>query len=382
MAVETATNINQLDPLLPAASDGKSEGDNHIRLVKATLKTTFNGITGISISPVSNSDEVLATTSQVASAISLAKASIADGAELASNKDATGGYAGLTLFKLNLKNAANTFTNFLANATTAARTWTMPDKDGTVAMTSDVPFPLAGFRNRIINGGFAVNQRAVSGTVVLAAGIYGHDRWKAGASGCTYTFSTASNVTTLTISAGSLQQVIEGRNLQSGTHTLSWAGTAQGNIAGGSYSASGVTGSAIGGANLTIEFNTGTVSVVQLEVGSTATAFEQRPYGVELALCQRYLPPVSNSPGVIYSATNAYVSSTYPVTPRVAPTGVTVTALGVLLVGGVGIAVTSTAFTAASTAGAILQLAFASGGIANAGTVHYAMTGYFTGCEL
>jgi hypothetical protein len=58
--------------------------------------------------------------------------------ETSANKDATGGYAGLTLFKLNLKNAANTFTNFFTNATTAARTWTLPDKDGTVAMTSDI----------------------------------------------------------------------------------------------------------------------------------------------------------------------------------------------------------------------------------------------------
>lgn len=57
----------------------------------------------------------------------------------ASAKDASGGFAGLTLFKINFKNAANTFTNFLTNATTAARTWTFPDKDGTVAMTSDVP---------------------------------------------------------------------------------------------------------------------------------------------------------------------------------------------------------------------------------------------------
>ena len=55
-----------------------------------------------------------------------------------SEKDASGGYAGLTLFKLNLRNAANTITNFLTNATTAVRTWTMPDKDGTVAMTSDI----------------------------------------------------------------------------------------------------------------------------------------------------------------------------------------------------------------------------------------------------
>ena len=77
-----------------------------------------------------------------------------------------------------------------------------------------------GVKNAIINGNFAVNQRAVSGTVTLAAGAYGHDRFKAGASGCTYTFATANNITTLTISAGSLIQVIEGNNLFTGTYTL------------------------------------------------------------------------------------------------------------------------------------------------------------------
>jgi hypothetical protein len=42
------------------------------------------------------------------------------------------------LLKLNLKNAANTITNFFTTAATVARTWTMPDKDGTVAMISDI----------------------------------------------------------------------------------------------------------------------------------------------------------------------------------------------------------------------------------------------------
>jgi hypothetical protein len=145
-----------------------------------------------------------------------------------------------------------------------------------------------GVINAIINGNFAVNQRAVSGTVTLAAGAYGHDRWKAGASGCTYTFATVNNVTTLTISAGSLIQVIEGLNLGSGTYTLSWTGTAQGKIGAGSYAGSGVTGAAVGGTDLNIEFNTGTVSLVQFEQGSVATPFERRPYGTELVLCQRY----------------------------------------------------------------------------------------------
>ena len=92
-----------------------------------------------------------------------------------------------------------------------------------------------GFKNRIINGTFGINQRVVSGTVTLTAGIYGHDRFKAGASGCTYTFATSANITTLTITAGSLIQVIEGVNLESATYTLSFSGTAQGKIGGGFF---------------------------------------------------------------------------------------------------------------------------------------------------
>jgi hypothetical protein len=56
-----------------------------------------------------------------------------------SNKNVSGGYAGLTLFKLNLLNALGTITNFFTTASTVARTWIMPDKDGTVAMLSDIP---------------------------------------------------------------------------------------------------------------------------------------------------------------------------------------------------------------------------------------------------
>jgi hypothetical protein len=53
------------------------------------------------------------------------------------NKDATGGYAGLTLFKINFKNVANTFTSFFTNSNTASRTYTFPNVDGTVITTGD-----------------------------------------------------------------------------------------------------------------------------------------------------------------------------------------------------------------------------------------------------
>ena len=56
----------------------------------------------------------------------------------AADKDASGGFAGLTGFKINMRNTANTWTSWLLNAATAVRTWTFPDKDGTVAMTSDI----------------------------------------------------------------------------------------------------------------------------------------------------------------------------------------------------------------------------------------------------
>jgi hypothetical protein len=142
------------------------------------------------------------------------------------------------------------------------------------------------FRNKIINGNFVVNQRNKSGTVTLAAGEYGHDGWKAGVSGCTYTFATVENVTTLTITAGSLVQVIDGLNLQSGTHILSWSGTAQGKIGAGSYSASGVTGTATGGTNLPVEFGAGTLTKVQLEGGSISTPFEVIDYSEMLKRCK------------------------------------------------------------------------------------------------
>ena len=54
------------------------------------------------------------------------------GSEATANKDASGGYVGLTLYKINFKNAPNTFTSFFTNANTAARTYTFQDSDDTI----------------------------------------------------------------------------------------------------------------------------------------------------------------------------------------------------------------------------------------------------------
>lgn len=58
--------------------------------------------------------------------------------ESLTNKDSSGGYVGLTLMKINFNNVANSFTSFLTNSNTAARTYTFKDASGTVAFTSDI----------------------------------------------------------------------------------------------------------------------------------------------------------------------------------------------------------------------------------------------------
>jgi hypothetical protein len=46
MTVETASFINGLNASLPSGDDEKNEGDDHLRLIKATIKATFPNITG------------------------------------------------------------------------------------------------------------------------------------------------------------------------------------------------------------------------------------------------------------------------------------------------------------------------------------------------
>ena len=138
--------------------------------------------------------------------------------------------------------------------------------------------------------------------MTLAAGKFGHDGWKAGANGCTYTFSTTNGRTTLNITAGSLVQTVDGNDLAAGTntHTLSWGGTCQGKIGAGSYGASGVTGEATGGTNISVEFNTGTLYEPQFEIGTVASEFDYLPEAFEEdARCQRYLPRVGFTGSVI-----------------------------------------------------------------------------------
>jgi hypothetical protein len=77
------------------------------------------------------------TPGQTATNWSILESNIGYVPENSANKDVSAGYVGKTLEKINFWNAARTFMSFFTNAATAARTYTFPDKDGTVAMTND-----------------------------------------------------------------------------------------------------------------------------------------------------------------------------------------------------------------------------------------------------
>jgi hypothetical protein len=140
----------------------------------------------------------------------------------------------------------------------------------------------------LINSSFAINQREVTGTVILAAGEYGHDRFRAGAGGCTYTFATSLNVTTITISAGTLEQEILGTNIQSDDYILHWQGTAEGQIDGGGFAGSPVTDTLVGGVNSIVEFDTGTLIIPKLERGTVETEFIPNTVSAEDIACKHY----------------------------------------------------------------------------------------------
>ena len=250
---------------------------------------------------------------------------------------------------------------------------------------------LAGLRNRIINGAMKIDQRnaGASQTItnitppVLA---YSVDRWYvAGAGSGTITgqqiTSGAENRYRFTGGAGNIGVVFAQRieaascmdmagktatlslklsssTLTSVTWTAYYANTAntfgtlasptKTSIATGTFTISSTeatysTQIAIPSAATTgieIYFSTTALAAAatltfgdaQFEVGSVATTFEQRPIGMELALCQQYFYRLSgnnNTPvsiGYADSSTSVKHVATFPCTMRVVPTAFTTSA--------------------------------------------------------
>jgi hypothetical protein len=231
----------------------------------------------------------------------------------------------------------------ITSATLASSTITSPTITS-ATLNSANGGPLAGLRNRIINGDMRVDQRkaGTATTTSTSAWTYTVDRWYSYSVGATvsgtraagtapnqyvYRFSGSASVTGI-----GFGQRIEATNiydLQSGTVTLgvdlanslltsvtwtayypttadsygTFASPTRTSIATGTFTVTStitrysaqITLPANAANGLEIVFTVGaqtsgtwTVGNVQIEGGSTATPFERRPIGMELSLCQRY----------------------------------------------------------------------------------------------
>jgi hypothetical protein len=174
--------------------------------------------------------------------------------------------------------------------------------------TGAVSFPKSAYQsggdNLLVNGHFGINQRGFAGGA-LAAGAYGFDRWRAGASGAN--LAVAGGVVTLT--SGEIIQSIEpdlwglgplaGKTLcisaeSPSANLLVQVGTAQAVIAAGSgrRSATLVVPSAITGIAALRLSRSGagavSFSLLRAELGNEATDWNPRPLSAELHLAQRY----------------------------------------------------------------------------------------------
>lgn len=325
---------------------------------------------------------------------------------------------------------------------------------GTTGITLAGQFDSAstfGFKNRLINGQMQIAQRGTSGTsgstVPTTAPTYPSiDRWYAYATGATVTVAQAAgsgatkNTLQVTgaasVTAVGVGQRIEQLNsydLAGSTCTLSvnmsnsllttvtwtasyaasadtWSSKTQ--IATGTFTVSStlanysaqVTVPAAATTGIEILFTVGAqtsgtwvIGNAQFEKSSTATSFDFRSYGTELALCQRYLPVWSNKGslsngavgvGQLYSTTQAVVVLPYTVTPRTQPTGIGITG-GTSYVYNTGatlLTTSSLAFNSASLSGIQVVPTFSASGTAAGNATNLLFDGlvtvYATGCEL
>jgi hypothetical protein len=182
----------------------------------------------------------------------------------------------------------------------------------------------AGFdgANVIINPEFTINQRGAASRT--AATGYNFDRW--------YYDGT------------DLLQGVEGNNLRAGTYVLSWSGSSTAEFSLNTAAASGqgsesytavtnggtITIASAGSNNLWVRFSSDLTNLtrVKLSPGTEASGFVARPYGTELALCQRYYYRSTIGGSEVYGAGHCQATTSFrlftpfPTTMRTSPTAV------------------------------------------------------------
>ena len=247
------------------------------------------------------------------------------------------------------------------------------DAKGRVTAASTVNPPV-GFRNRIINGDMRIDQRNTGSSQTFTAdtAAYSVDRFYGYCTGANvtgqrvagtspnefaYSFTGATSVTAIGFgtrleatntldlagSTATLSVQLANSLLTSVTWTAFYANTAdvfgtlasptRTQIATGTFTVNSTLATysaqisvpSAATTGIEIVFTVGaqtsgtwTIDNVQLEAGSTATDFERRPIGTELALCQRYYFSDARYVGPTVSGV-AVTGSNYPVQMRIVP---------------------------------------------------------------
>ena len=193
-----------------------------------------------------------------------------------------------------------------------------------------------GFKNLLINGGFDVWQRGSNASLVSGSETYFADRWVGASAVSTYVYENSASFGrgAVTINGASstttwIEQRVESANARkiansskatisievhslsafTFTQSVAYMDTADSNASytevdsqlfshtGSGYETFSFTITPVSDMKngfrvrfLTTDQGTIVVTIlnIQLEEGSVATPFEQRPYGLELSLCQRY----------------------------------------------------------------------------------------------
>lgn len=383
MTVEAATYISQLNPALPAAGDSKSEGDDHLRLGKSVLQAQFPNFTAAPVSAtVADLSAVTGAGTTGATAFKVATQLTSDSSTLAASTALVDAKVALQAFSTALPSqTGNSGKVPTTDGTTASWTAVKTLNGASLLGAGDISLiDTTGFRNRVINGSMVVDQRnaGAAQTITAAAALaYTVDRWYAYCTGANvtgqqvagssqtqkrYQFTGAASVTaigfgtrmeardtydlngtTVTIAADLANSLLTTvtwtlyrattsddtfGTLASPTVTQVATGTWTVNSTVTRYSAqAAVTAASTTGLQLVLSVGaqisgTWTIGNVQLEPGSTATAFEQIPYQVQLARCQRYYYKTFAVGFVASMVTSNYLQAVikFPVTMRTAPT--------------------------------------------------------------